>query len=527
MVVPKSGYHFPIGCRERIQGMVDADTFVEFDAQVRSADPLKFVDSAAYPDRIKRYEKDSGLAEAVLCGTAKIDGIPVSLAVMDFRFCGGAMGAAVGEKITRAIERALKLKTPCIVVSSSGGARMQEGIFSLMQMAKTSAALGRLAEARLLFISILTYPTTGGVTASFATLGDVILAEPGALIGFAGARVIKETTKQTLPAGFPDRRVPAQARSDRPDCQPPGDEGSPDQPAAGLPFPPLPRAQGADGGAVSCGGGGRPQRKFSTDCTGWIEQEKRPALAASGPCVSPPVIRESVVKELPTTPRSPNTSTRSRRAGPKFGIDRMRRLAAALGHPERSYPVIHVAGTNGKGSVAAMLDAILHAAGWRTGLYTSPHSGEARRTRAGGPPPAHRGRNRRLHQRAPPAGRPGRRDAADEHATFFEFMTAMAFLQFQRRRVDLAIVEVGMGGRLDATNVVQPEVTVITSIGLDHIAELGGTIAQIAREKAGIIKPGRPVVIGRCRPRRRGRPREVAAEPAPGARGARGLRRGY
>jgi acetyl-CoA carboxylase carboxyl transferase subunit beta len=202
MVVPKSGYHFPIGCRERIRGMVDADTFVEFDAQVKSADPLKFVDSAAYPDRIKRYEKDSGLAEAVLCGTAKIDGIPVSLAVMDFRFCGGAMGAAVGEKITRAIERALKLKTPCIVVSSSGGARMQEGIFSLMQMAKTSAALGRLAEARLLFISILTYPTTGGVTASFATLGDVILAEPGALIGFAGARVIKETTKQTLPPGF-------------------------------------------------------------------------------------------------------------------------------------------------------------------------------------------------------------------------------------------------------------------------------------------------------------------------------------
>jgi acetyl-CoA carboxylase carboxyl transferase subunit beta len=160
------------------------------------------VDSAAYTDRIKRYEKDSGLPEAVICGTAKIAGIPVSLAVMDFRFCGGAMGAAVGEKITRAIERALKKKTPCIIISSSGGARMQEGIFSLMQMAKTSAALGRLAEAKLPFVSILTYPTTGGVTASFATLGDVILAEPGALIGFAGARVIKETTKQTLPAGF-------------------------------------------------------------------------------------------------------------------------------------------------------------------------------------------------------------------------------------------------------------------------------------------------------------------------------------
>lgn len=202
MVVPKSGYHFPIGSRARIAGLVDEGTFHEHDAGVKSADPLKFVDSAAYPDRIKRYEKESGLPEAVICGTGKIHGIPVSLAVMDFRFCGGAMGAAVGEKITRAIERALKQKCPCLIISSSGGARMQEGIFSLMQMAKTSAALGRLAEAKLPFISILTHPTTGGVTASFATLGDVIIAEPGALIGFAGARVIKETTKQTLPAGF-------------------------------------------------------------------------------------------------------------------------------------------------------------------------------------------------------------------------------------------------------------------------------------------------------------------------------------
>jgi acetyl-CoA carboxylase carboxyl transferase subunit beta len=202
MVVPKSGYHFPIGARERIKGMMDEGSFEEFDAGVKSADPLKFVDSAAYTDRIKRYEKESGLPEAVICGMGRINGIAVSLAVMDFRFCGGAMGAAVGEKITRAIERATKKKAPCIIVSASGGARMQEGIFSLMQMAKTSAALGRLAQAKLPYISILTYPTTGGVTASFATLGDVILAEPGALIGFAGARVIKETTKQTLPPGF-------------------------------------------------------------------------------------------------------------------------------------------------------------------------------------------------------------------------------------------------------------------------------------------------------------------------------------
>ncbi len=202
MVSPKSGHHFPIGARQRIAALLDEDSFVEADAAVRSTDPLKFVDSQPYPERIKRYEKDSGLPEAVISGHGKIHGIDVALAVMDFRFCGGAMGAAAGEKITRAVELAINRKTPCLIFSASGGARMQEGIYSLMQMAKTSAALGRLAEAGLPFISILTHPTMGGVTASFATLGDVILAEPGALVGFAGARVIKDTTKQTLPAGF-------------------------------------------------------------------------------------------------------------------------------------------------------------------------------------------------------------------------------------------------------------------------------------------------------------------------------------
>ncbi len=202
MVVPKSGYHFPIPARARIAALFDPNTFEEMDAKVRSADPLKFVDSQPYPERLKKYEKESGLPEAVISGTGRIHEIEVSVAVMDFRFCGGAMGAAAGEKITRAIETALKKKIPCIIFSASGGARMQEGIFSLMQMAKTSAALGRLSEARLPFISVLTHPTMGGVTASFATLGDVIIAEPGALVGFAGARVIKETTKQTLPPGF-------------------------------------------------------------------------------------------------------------------------------------------------------------------------------------------------------------------------------------------------------------------------------------------------------------------------------------
>ena len=202
MVVPRSGFHFPLDARSRIAALCDEDSFIEADTEVRSADPLTFVDSQPYPERLKKYEKESGLPEAVVCGRGEIHEIPVSLAVMDFRFCGGAMGSAVGEKITRAIEAALEQKIPCIIFSASGGARMQEGIFSLMQMAKTSAALGRLSAARLPFISVLTHPTMGGVTASFATLGDVIIAEPGALIGFAGARVIKETTKQTLPPGF-------------------------------------------------------------------------------------------------------------------------------------------------------------------------------------------------------------------------------------------------------------------------------------------------------------------------------------
>lgn len=202
MVVPNSGYHFPLSAPARMAALFDEGTYTELDAAVRSADPLKFVDSSPYPERIKKYERESGLPEAVVCGTGKIEGIPAAVAVMDFRFCGGAMGSAVGEKITRTIEKALAKKIPCIIFSASGGARMQEGIFSLMQMAKTSAALGRLGEARLPFISVLTHPTMGGVTASFATLGDVIIAEPGAHIGFAGARVIKETTKQTLPAGF-------------------------------------------------------------------------------------------------------------------------------------------------------------------------------------------------------------------------------------------------------------------------------------------------------------------------------------
>ena len=202
MVVPKSEYHFPISSALRIRSLIDEGTWEEKDSQLESIDILGFVDKKAYADRLEEYKRKTGLKEAVVSGIGQMGGMTVSLAVMDFRFGGASMGSVVGEKITRAIERAIELKVPVVVVSASGGARMQEGIFSLMQMAKTSAALGRLSEAGLPFISVLTHPTTGGVTASFATLGDVILAEPEALICFAGPRVIKEGTNQELPPGF-------------------------------------------------------------------------------------------------------------------------------------------------------------------------------------------------------------------------------------------------------------------------------------------------------------------------------------
>jgi acetyl-CoA carboxylase carboxyl transferase subunit beta len=198
-VCPACGYHFHLGARARIDALVDDGSFDECDRALRAVDSLGF---PGYGTRLGVEHSSRETPEAVVCGMAKIGGHAVSLAVMDFTFLGGSMGAAVGEKIARAVERAESGRRALVIVSASGGARMHEGCFSLMQMAKISGALQRLAAARLPFISVLTNPTTGGVTASFATLGDLIIAEPGAMIGFAGPRVIRETTHQELPEGF-------------------------------------------------------------------------------------------------------------------------------------------------------------------------------------------------------------------------------------------------------------------------------------------------------------------------------------
>jgi acetyl-CoA carboxylase carboxyl transferase subunit beta len=201
-VCPKCSHHFNLGSRERIESLVDPESFVEHDAGMAAVDPLGFKGVTTYTDRLQSYRQKTGLVDAVTTGEAKINSHPVGLGVMDFNFLAATMGSVVGEKITRIIEFSTKKKMPVILVCASGGARMYEGMLSLMQMAKTSGALALHAQARLPYINILTNPTTAGVMASYASLGDVIIAEPGAMIGFAGPRVIRETTHQTLPPDF-------------------------------------------------------------------------------------------------------------------------------------------------------------------------------------------------------------------------------------------------------------------------------------------------------------------------------------
>jgi len=201
-VCPKCGYHIRIGVKERLKLLADEGTFVEYDAGLVPVDPLKFVDSKSYKKRIEDGEKKTGRKSSVVAGSCKMNDVPVQLVIFDFAFMGGSLGSVEGEKIVRAVNRAIENREGLLILSASGGARMQESTFSLLQMSKTSAALGKLSNAKLPFISVLTDPTMGGVSASFANLGDIIIAEPGALVGFAGARVIEQTIGSELPEGF-------------------------------------------------------------------------------------------------------------------------------------------------------------------------------------------------------------------------------------------------------------------------------------------------------------------------------------
>jgi acetyl-CoA carboxylase carboxyl transferase subunit beta len=201
-VCPHCQYHFPIGARERIHSLVETCSFEEMDAGMTSIDVLQFKGVASYKEKLDAYQKSTGLKDAVITGVGKLGEFRIALGVMDFSFLGGSMGSVVGEKLTRLIEAGTEKGLPVVIVSTSGGARMYEGMFSLMQMAKTCAALAYHAKAKLPYVSVLTHPTTAGVMASYASVGDLIIAEPGAMIGFAGPRVIKDTTQAELPPGF-------------------------------------------------------------------------------------------------------------------------------------------------------------------------------------------------------------------------------------------------------------------------------------------------------------------------------------
>ena len=203
MVCPVCDYHFRVNARTRIKQLFDEGSFEELFTEVKPTDPLEFVDTESYKDRLEAAQKKTGLDDAVITGLASIEGHKVAAAVMDFDFMGGSMGSVVGEKVTRIMEKAIELKLPVLAITSSGGARMQESALSLMQMAKTSCACARLDEAGILYINLITDPTFGGVTASFGTLGDIIVAEQGARVGFAGRRVIEQTIRQKLPSDFP------------------------------------------------------------------------------------------------------------------------------------------------------------------------------------------------------------------------------------------------------------------------------------------------------------------------------------
>ena len=353
-VIPGSNYHMRMGAVARLKSIFDNETWYDVALPDVTADPLKFRDERKYADRIKDARAKTGLNDAIKVGYGKLEGAAVVVAVQDFDFMGGSLGMAAGEAIVRGLELALEKKSPFIVFAASGGARMQEGILSLMQMPRTTVGVQMLREAKLPYIVVLTNPTTGGVTASYAMLGDVQIAEPGALIGFAGARVIEQTIREKLPEGFQraeylkdhgmvdmvvhrhDMR-PTLARLCRLLTKSPAVETVVEAGARD-------RHPGPDRAGRRCGAGS-------------ASRVNAPAAKPSQP------LGELIARLSGLHPKRID-----------LDLERMHRLLERLDHPERKLPpVIHVAGTNGKGSTIAYLRAILEAAGLRVHAFTSPY----------------------------------------------------------------------------------------------------------------------------------------------------------
>ena len=449
-VCPVCGHHAPMPTHERIASMIDGDTWEEHDQELRSGDPLEFVDSKPYAQRVDKAVSQSGLGDAFIAGLGDVDGVPVSAGFFAFEFMGGSMGSVVGEKVTRVFERALTNKRPAIVFSASGGARMQEGVLSLMQMAKTSAARARLRDEKLPYVSVVLHPTTGGVAASFAMLGDIIIAEPRALVGFAGPRVIQQTIGQELPKGFQRAEFPAGARDGRSHREPP--------------------------------------RAARTD--------RIDAASAAG-------------QAGPSPARMKLESLFERRAlGIKLGLQALREPYARLQRPGAGLPAVHIVGTNGKGTTAHLCAHALGRRGHRIGLYTSPHLHRVvERVRVDGVPIAEPALVAAVERVLAVEPREGPRPLS-----FFEVLTLAGLVAFADAGVDALVVEAGLGGRLDATRLVDASVHVITSIALDHTAVLGSTLAAIAGEKVAVVAPNVPCLSGPLPPEAMAVVRRVTAE---------------
>ena len=420
-------------------------------------DPLKFRDVKRYTDRLKEYRLKTGAADAVRVCTGKLEGMEIIVAVQDFEFLGGSLGMAAGEAIITGMMHAVERQTPFIIFTASGGARMQEGMFSLMQMPRTTVAVQRLRAAKLPYIVVLTNPTTGGVTASYAMLGDIHIAEPGAVIGFAGARVIEQTIRERLPEGFQRAEYLQDARHGRHGRAPP--RHARDSGAA------LRAADAQAGSGARC----RMTRlPFETGAGGVGRDPHAPARPASEE-------DRSFAR-----PRRAGCSMRSARR--KSGC---RRSSMSPARTAKVRPSLSCARSSRRRAE-------------RVHVYTSPHLV-------------------RFHERIRLGRKGGGRLVGDAELaavltlcekanagapiTFFEITTAAAFKLFSEHPADYLLLEVGLGGRLDATNVIErPAATLVTPVSIDHPEFLGTTIAEIAGEKAGILKPQVPAVLGLQQP---------------------------
>ncbi len=458
------GHHMRLPAKERLALLFDNGEYQTVELPKLTGDPLKFKDLKRYSDRLKDTRNKTGEDDAMIVAHGEMGGRNVVIAIMNFAFMGGSMGLALGKSLLIAARLAVLQEAPLICFTSSGGARMQEGILSLMQMPRTIIAVDEVKEAKLPYITVLTDPTTGGVTASFAMLGDIAIAEPGAVIGFAGARVIEETIREKLPEGFQraeyllehgmiDRVVHRRHLRDE---------------LVRISNLLLDKRTAAE--VV-------PLKPSAEEIAKRQPIHRKPAqqrITTKNQLKSAPLRSDSVLDRLSALhPKAIDLS-----------LGRTEELLATLGNPEQTLAnVVHIAGTNGKGSTLAFLRAMCEAAGLTVNCYTSPHLIRfAERISIAGTAIDEETLTRVLEEcEAANAGKP---------ITLFEITTVAAFLAFSRQPADVTLIETGLGGRFDSTNVFEkPALTVITPVSMDHMSWLGNTLAEIAFEKAGILKP--------------------------------------